>query len=237
MNPVLSLFLATLSFVGSHLAMSHPFRPMLVSRLGERRFQGAYTLVAILFFVWMVFAWRSAEPGAGGGEVLWHAPLWWWHGAAWLMILPSVLLAGSLVGNPAMVSAPAAGAMKPAVGVYAITRHPMMWAFMLWALVHVSLYGSPRNVIVAGGIFVLALVGSRGQDRKKEHLMGDAWRGWETRTSYLPFGALLSGKIPWRALLPGWVALLAGLVLWVVVTWWHAPLFVPWGRSFGPVPQ
>lgn len=237
MNPVLSLLLATAGFVGTHLLMSHPLRAGLVARLGERGFQGVYSLVSILFFLWMILAWRGAVPGAGGGAVLWHAPLWWWHVAAWLMIGPSVLLMGSLIGNPAMVSAPAASAMKPALGVYAVTRHPMMWAFMLWAVVHVTVYGSARNLIVAFGIFTLALAGSLGQDRKKEQLLGDSWRGWEARTSYVPFAALVSGKIPWRALLPGWPALLAGLVLWAAATWWHAPLFVPWGRSFGPVPQ
>ena len=38
---------------------------------------------------------------------------------------------------------------------------------MLWALVHISLSGSARNLIVAGGILLLALVGSIGQDAQE----------------------------------------------------------------------
>jgi hypothetical protein len=43
----------------------------------------------------------------------------------------------------------------------------MNWAFILWALVHLSLWWSPRNIIVAVGILILAVAGSIGQDAKK----------------------------------------------------------------------
>ena len=61
--------------------------------------------------------------------------------------------------------------------------------------VHVSLSGSARNLIVAGGIFLLALLGSIGQDRKKVRLIGQRWRDWQARTSFVPFAALLNGKV------------------------------------------
>ena len=161
---------------------------------------------------------------------LWIAPLWWWPVASALMLAASILLAGSLVGNPAF---PKPGAtvteIGAAKGVFAITRHPMNWSFILWALVHTSISGSPRNLIVTGGIFVLALFGSFGQDAKKERLLGDAWRGWEARTSFVPFGALLQGKVRWRDAVPGPVALIGGLVLWALVTSYHAPLVSPLG--------
>ena len=114
-------------------------------------------------------------------------------------------------------------------GVFAITRHPMNWSFMLWALVHLSLSGSARNLIVAGGILFLALFGSLGQDRKKRRLLGQTWRDWQARTSFMPFGALLQGRIGWRAAFPGWVALLGGLALWALATSWHAPSVSPLG--------
>jgi len=53
------------------------------------------------------------------------------------------------------------------------------------------------------------------QDRKKETLMGDAWRQWESRTSYWP---------QWSRLLQVKPALwLAGLALWLLITWLHTP--------------
>lgn len=89
--------------------------------------------------------------------------------------------------------------------------------------------GSPRNLIVAGGILILALFGSVGQDRKKRALLGETWREWEARTSFVPFGALLRGKAKWRAALPGGIPLVAGTLLWLAITWWHAPIASPIG--------
>jgi uncharacterized membrane protein len=158
----------------------------------------------------------------------WVAPLYYWPFASAIMLIASVLLVGALIGNPAL---PRPGAKPRPIpgprGVFAITRHPMNTSFMLWALVHASLSGSPRNLIVAAGIMILALFGSIGQDRKKEHLLGEIWRDWESRTSFVPFGALLSGKVRWRDANPGAVPLIGGLLFWSLATWWHAPLVSP----------
>ena len=100
---------------------------------------------------------------------------------------------------------------------------------MLWALVHLSLSGSARNLIVAGGILILAFAGSIGQDRKKARLLGETWRDWMARTSFVPFGALLQGRASWRTAAPSWIALIGGAALWALVTSWHAPLVSPLG--------
>ena len=235
MTPIVSLALATAAFVGLHFLMSHPLRPAMVARLGERAFAGAYSLIVAIPFVGMIVAWRSVEDSAPQ----WIAPLGWWPVASVLMLFALILLVGSFLRNPAFPhpgADPAVQAVRPATGVFAITRHPMNWAFALWALVHIFLWGSPRNLIVAGGILILALLGSIGQDRKKRGLYGDAWRGWEARTSFVPFAALFSGKIPWRAAWPGWAPLIGGALLWLAITWYHAPMVSPigaLGRGFG----
>jgi uncharacterized membrane protein len=225
-TPVASLALATLAFVGSHLLMSHPLRPALVARLGERGFMGVYSLVSFATLGWMIVAWRGADPATP----LWIAPLWWWPIASALMLVASILLIGSLVRNPAF---PHPGAEVRAIpaprGVFAITRHPMNWSFMLWALVHISLSGSIRNLIVASGILILAFAGSLGQDRKKQALLGQVWRDWLARTSFVPFGALVQGRAAWRSAAPSWVALIGGAIFWTLVTSWHAPLVSPLG--------
>ncbi|HEX8256139.1 MAG TPA: NnrU family protein [Allosphingosinicella sp.] len=226
MSALASLALATIAFVGTHFLLSHPLRAPLAARLGERGFAGLYLLVAFVTLGWMILAWRSVE----NSDPLWIAPLWWWRIASGLMLLALILLVGSLVRNPAL---PHPGAwpatIPPPRGVLAITRHPMNWSFMIWALVHLSLWGSPRNLIVAGGILILALFGSIGQDGKKLVLRGEAWRGWMEATSFVPFAALLSGRIPWRAAAPGWIAPVVGLILWLAITWYHAPLVSPIG--------
>ena len=220
MSATLSLALATLAFVGTHLALSHPYRLALVGRLGDQLFLALYSMVALLTFGWMILAYRAIDTSLP----LWIAPGWWWWPASILMLIASVLLVGALIRNPALPH-PGAKQRIPAApkGVYAITRHPMNMSFILWALVHLSLWGSPRNLIVAGGILILAVAGSIGQDRKKADIIGEPWRQWMAKTSFLPFGAVLRGKVKARAAVPGAVALLGGLALWLLVTWFHAP--------------
>ncbi|MGQ0661801.1 NnrU family protein [Sphingosinicella sp.] len=226
MSPTASLALATLAFVGTHLAMSHPLRPALVARLGEVGFLGAYSLISFAMLGWMILAWRTTPPTAP----LWIAPSWWWPIASGVMLFASILLVGSLRGNPAFPH-PGAGRRDtpPPRGVFAITRHPMNTSFILWALVHISLSGSTRNLIVAGGILALAVLGTLGQDRKKARLLGDTWREWQRRTSILPFAALANGALRWRNAFPGWIALVGGTALWALITSYHAPMVSPLG--------
>ena len=89
----------------------------------------------------------------------------------------------------------------------------MMWSMALWAIAHLVLLWSMRTSVVALAILVLALVGSHMQDRKKEVLMGDAWAGWEARTSYWP---------KWSALPAAGPALwLIAIAAWLLFTWAH----------------
>ena len=219
------LAVATIVFVGTHFLMSHPLRLTLVRALGENGFRLAYSVVAFVTFGAMMLSFGEAE-----NLPLWIAPSWWWPAASLIMLVATILLLGSFVRNPAF---PHPGAEKFAArepgGVFAITRHPMNWSFILWALVHLSLWGSPRNLIVATGILVLALFGSIGQDRKKLSTVGPAWRGWMARTSFVPFGALLRGKLPWRAAKIDWRVLAAGFAAWLIVTALHAPSASPPG--------
>jgi uncharacterized membrane protein len=88
-----------------------------------------------------------------------------------------------------------------------------MWGIGLWAISHLVLFWSTRTMITAFAIGVLALLGARFQDAKKEVLMGDAWSEWESKTSYWPrWGKLLAvGPVP----------LLAGTALFLLASWIH----------------
>jgi uncharacterized membrane protein len=224
MIALVSLALATLAFVGSHLAMSHPLRTRLVQNMGDQWFLALYSGVSFVTLGWMILSYRAVR----NSFPLWVAPDWAWPAAGGVMLLACILLAGAFFNNPAF---PHPGAKPKAVraasGVFAITRHPMNTAFILWALVHIALWGSPRNLIVAGGILVLSVLGSIGQDHKKLNVVGEPWRAWMERTSFLPFGALLAGRAKWSGLRQAWPALLIGLILWAAITWFHAPEALP----------
>ncbi len=224
-----NLLAATIAFVGSHFVLSHPLRRPLTARLGEKGFLPLYSVVAIATFTWFI----SAAVAAPNGPVWWIAAPGLWDLATLVMLGAAILLVGSLVGNPAMVDPSLRPRMPEAPrGVLAVTRHPMMWAFTIWAVVHVVLWGTPANLIVAAGIGILAFFGSRAQDGKKAMLLGDSWRTWEGRTSFWPFGAQVSHRAPWRAAIPQWGVLLGGIVIWLVATaahgWLGGPLAGPW---------
>jgi uncharacterized membrane protein len=141
-----------------------------------------------------------------------------------LMLLGSILFAGSIAGNPALPRPDAAALAKaPVRGALAITRHPMMWGFAIWGLVHILASGQVRTIILAAAMIILALAGAAGQDRKKAVLMGADWADWRSRTSFMPFGLQISGAESWKSAWPGRTNILLGLLLWLGATWAH-----PW---------
>jgi uncharacterized membrane protein len=190
-----------------------------VTAVGERAFQGIYSLVAFVTLGGLIAAYRAAPPTAP----LWPAGEGVWTGAAMVMLVASVLLVGSLVGNPAMTTVRATGPLPEAArGVFAVTRHPMMWALALWGISHIAVMPTAANIVLSTAIIILALVGAALQDRKKRRLQPRLWPVWEARTSFLPFAAIAGG----RARLGGFGAhaLLGGTLLWVAATWAHRPL-------------
>ena len=220
-----TLLLAAAAFVGSHFALSHPWRASLIERLGAGKFAAVYSLIAIATFLWLVLAWRAAP----SGPLWWIAPEWLWVAASLVMLFASVLLAGSLIGNPALPQ-PGAGALaeREPGGVFAITRHPMMWSFALWSLVHIAVWPTPANAVLTAAVALLALGGAAGQDRRKRREMGESWERWQGRTSFMPFGGVAEGRVALGSAMPGAVAWAGGLAIWLAATWAHPQLVGVW---------
>ncbi|MES2096101.1 MAG: NnrU family protein [Pseudomonadota bacterium] len=219
MTPLCWEIAAAVSFVGSHFLLSHPLRAPIVRVTGEAGFLGLYSLVAAVTLGWLAFAFRAVPA---------EAPLWavgdglWIAGTA-IMYVASVLFVGSLLGNPALPDPTGRTSAPPEPrGVFSVTRHPMMWSFALWGLTHILVFPTPANIVLAKTIIVLALVGAALQDRKKEKLRPDMWPAWEAKTSYWPFGAILSRRT--RFTPAGVVPILGGIILWLGATWAHLPL-------------
>jgi uncharacterized membrane protein len=219
MGTIDAVVVAAIAFVGSHFLLSHPLRKPLTSAIGEAPFLGVYSIVAFATLGWLIAAFIKAPvttPLWPAGDVIWAL-------ASAVMLIAAILLMGSLIRNPAF---PTGGRPAPfpdtARGVYAVTRHPMMWSIALWGLCHIAVYPVARNIVLAGAMVLLALVGAALQDRKKERLEPEHWPEWEAKTSYLPFAAIAAG----RARLGGFGmhALAGGVVVWLVATWAHIPL-------------
>lgn len=208
-STIINLIAANIAFVGSHFAMSHPLRAPLVRALGAGGFQIVYIIVSFATLGWVYFAFIAAPPAdlPGSGQAGWIA--------ATIITWPAmVLLAGSFIGNPALPTpmADAQARAEPA-GVFRVTRHPMMWGIGLWAISHMILYWSTRTMVTALAMGILALVGAKFQDAKKQALMGESWGVWASRTSYWPRWS--------RFLSVGAVPLIAGTALWLAGSWLH----------------
>lgn len=207
MTPQMGLFLSAIAFVGTHFLLSHPLRGPLVRAVGEGPFRGIYSLVAILTFAAMVYFYRKI----GIEPPLWVAGIVPWVVATILMWLGAILFVGSFVRNPALPGA--RGPSGPPSGVFAITRHPMMWGFAIWAIVHMTVIGTPKALVFDGAILLLALAGAAAQDRKKEALMGERWHEWTAQTAFVPFTRGIAN--------PGLIALIGGTLLFAVATLAH----------------
>ena len=215
MSPLGLLALSGAAFVGTHFALSHPLRAGLVRTVGERGFTLIYVAVALVTFYGISRFYGPASTQA-------PAPLWQAGSAVWivatlLMWAGSVLFVGSLRRNPAF---PTGGAPVTRIGaprgVFAITRHPMMWGFALWAVVHALVNPTLASLVVSTTIAILALGGAAGQDVKKQKLIGAPWVEWRAATAFVPFGKGFA--------LPDGVAFIGGTVLWLAATYAHGAL-------------
>lgn len=219
MGEVGLVFAATAAFVGTHFLLSHPLRRPLVATVGETPFLGIYSLVSMATLAAMVWTYRSAP----STPMIWTVGELAWGLATLMMLVASVLLIGSLMGNPALPTGGTAPQIPmQARGVFAVTRHPMMWSFALWGLAHIMVFPVSKNIVVSGGIIILALVGAALQDQKKSALQPAAWHQWEGMTSYWPFAAVLDGRAKFSGL--SLVVWLGGLILWLTASWAHIPL-------------
>jgi uncharacterized membrane protein len=212
------LVLALCAFVGFHFLFSHPLRAQAVKALGDRGFQAFYSVVAMASFGWALWAYGRAEQTA-----LFTPPSWSAAITPVVMVLAAILFVGALTSpNPAIVGLEGRlASIGTPRGVLAITRHPLMWAFTLWALVHILANGDAPTVVLAGAMGFLALVGSAAQDHKKRQLLGEAWADYQARTAYWPFAGQLTGKSSWGAAWPGWIALVGGVTLYALMLFGH----------------
>ncbi|HKC02513.1 MAG TPA: NnrU family protein [Sphingomicrobium sp.] len=205
------LFLSAIAFVGTHFLLSHPLRRPLVRRIGERAFQGLYSLISLVLFGAMIYFYRviGREP-----ERLWDAGDAGWIAGTVLMWFAAILFVGSFVKNPALVGA--RGPTGGPKGVFRITRHPMMWSFAIWAGVHLMVIAAPKSLVFDGAIILLALAGAAGQDAKKARQFGEAWHEWTAQTAFVPFTRGIGN--------PGAFATIGGTLLFLAATYAHGAI-------------
>ena len=218
---MLNLTIAALAFVAAHLLISSSgLRGHLIGRIGERVYTGLFSAQALALIVWMTFAFQAAPRD----HLLWEIP-GGTHLALALMPLILVLAVGGFTApNPSAVMMTAPGTDWQPRGILTVTRHPVMWAFGLWALLHLLANGDLAGLIFFGAFAVLALFGTLAIDAKKRRTWpAPNWQAFSAATSNLPFLAIAQGRtrFDWQGV--GWKTLAIALVLYGAIIFWFHP--------------
>jgi uncharacterized membrane protein len=223
MDPYI-LYAATLAFLATHFISSTPLRALIAQAIGERGYLAAYSLVAFATLGWMIWAFNRAPV----------EPLWTGLRLAPAIALPFafILIACGLFSrNPTAVGqATAMASAEPARGIIRVTRHPMMWGFILWAVAHILARGEMKATVFFGAFLVLAALGALLIDRRKAQTLGEDWTRFAAVTSYFPFLAIAQGRNRFDAKEIGWCNPAIGLALYAAFFWLHATFFGvrPW---------
>ncbi|MBX3227311.1 MAG: NnrU family protein [Labilithrix sp.] len=188
---VFPLASAAAAFVLLHFALSSiPVRTQLIAALKAKGFGVVYSLLALGAFAAMLYFYRTAPY-----VELWSPPRWTrWAPVLTMPIATLLLVAGYSIRNP--TAAGQEGTTKGArpKGILAVTRHPALWGFALWALSHLATNGELHVVIVAAAILVLALGGMLHIDARRKATQGADWDAYAAQTSVVPFAAIAGGR-------------------------------------------
>lgn len=222
------LLAAAVLWVAVHIGVAGTgLRDRLVARIGEKAFRGLFVLASFALLGWLGWSYGAAGPV----RLLWVAPPWLVV-AMMLLMLPAMLLFVCAVSapNPTLVAGGRAlEASEPAVGIVRITRHPMLWAFALWGIVHLVVLGTASAAVLAGAILATAIAGMPSLDAKYARRHPARWPGFAASTSIVPFAAIAQGRNRLVLVEIGWWRPLLAVVLWVGLIALH-----PWAFGVDP---
>ena len=218
-----SLFAAALFFDGIHFLFSGTaLRGKIVGSIGERTFQGLFSLMSLLGIVWLSRAYGQAEY-----VQLWAEPRAFRPVALIVMLIAFFLVVLAFASpNPTAVGGGALLTEKePAKGIQRITRHPFLWGVALWSFTHLVLNGDLASVIFFGSFLILAIAGPFSIDRKRKKAFGDSWNRFAGLTSNLPFMAIIEGRNSLRMSEIGWWPAALAVVFYGLFLYFHEILF------------
>ncbi len=224
MSPTSTILLLWATFAATHMLMSSiRYRPSLVRGLGDRGFQGVYSLVALGIFVPLCTVYFGNKHS---GALLWSipmSPVLYFVIQVGMGVAFVLLFAGLVTPSPTSMTAAQGGdsTVQPK-GVHFITRHAVFMATAIFGVVHLIPNGFASDVAFFGGFPVFVLIGSTHQDRRKLVTDADRYRPFYEATPLIPF----TGKSTLRGLKElSWLAIGLGIGATVLVRYFHGSLF------------
>jgi uncharacterized membrane protein len=225
MDPVASIALWAILFIGTHLVISSTaVRPRLIAAVGEQPYRGIYSLVSFATLIPLIIVFARHKHS---GELLFYAradtPVRW---LAWIMMLLALifLVSGLVTPSPAGMVLPAGG-VQPPHGLLKVSRHPAFVSFALFGFAHMLMNGWVGDLIFFATFPALGIIGGMHQDSRKLRDLGEPYRNFMSQTSFFPGAAIISGKQKWTAADTPWAGILAGALLTIIIVIVHPWLF------------
>ncbi len=217
-----ALLIAASAFFLLHLLPATPFRGRLVAVTGEGLYIAAFSLLSLITLWWLAWQFEAVPYG----EKFWSVPAWWlWLKAALMLLAFIFAVGGVLTPNP---SSPGAGKLlatrDAASGIFAVTRHPVMWGAAIWAIAHMISLATVRGFLFFGAFAATALIGSGLQQRRKARSIPD-WGAYVAKTSFFPFAAIFEGRATFSLKAIGWWRIAIAVIVWAAILHFHYRLF------------
>ena len=198
-------------------------RRAIVARTGEVVFRIGYSVVSVAAITLLIRAYGSSLHGDAG--YLWSVPAWLGWVLVGSMAVAFVLFVASVtVPNPTAVGGEKALGGE-ARGMLRVTRHPMLWSFTIWSVVHIIGNGNLASLLFFGAFGVTSLLGMPSIDRKMAAREPGRWPAFAGQTSIVPFAAIVTGRNRLALAEIGIVPFAAGVVLWVALLYVHPRIF------------
>ena len=212
-----------LGFAIAHSGLAF-LRPWAEKHIGSRLYRILFALVSLpLAVVRIIYFFNHRYDGLQMWEV---------RGVTGVQTLVWVLSAISfLFLYPATFNLlEIAAIQKPQVhlyetGIIRITRHPQMVGQVIWCIAHTLWLGTSFTLVTSVGLIVHHLFGVWHGDRRLQNRYGEAFESVKSRTSIIPFLAILQGHQTLKLqefFRPAYL----GVAIFIVLLWWSHPLFI-----------
>ena len=214
-------FIAFAAFLLLHsIPAIAPIRQGLIDKFGRRAYFIAYSIVSLIVLGWLIHATLYLD----------YVPLWDpapWQAWTTIVVAPIgifLVLAGLFSVNPLSLSI-RHGFRRGSI--VAVTRHPVLLGFLIWAAAHLVPNGDLGGILLFGGLGLFCVAGFLIVEKRARKRLGDEWNRLSRATSIVPLRAIFDG----RARLSADAPLISAFILTVLLTYWflaggHTMLFV-----------
>jgi len=212
-----------LGFAIAHSGLA-ALRPWGEKRIGPRLYRVLFALVSIPFAtILIIYFFNHRYDGL---------QLWQLQGTpglrsvVWVMSAISFLFLYPATFNLLEIAA----IQKPEVhlfetGIIRITRHPQMVGQVIWCIAHTLWVGTTFTLLTSLGLVLHHLFAVWHGDRRLLARYGEAFEVAASRTSIIPFWAILQGRqtLKWQEFLrPAYL----GVIGFILLLWWAHPFLI-----------